>query len=159
MPRRLFLALVVLPLLAAGGPGADPKEEDAAARDLAKLQGKWKLVEFDLNGEVTKCAEGHVIGFEKDVEIDYDGDGGVAGKSSVKLDPSKSPRAIDLTITFLAIFPNEKGRTLHGIYQVEGDELKLAFTSAPFWGRPREFTTRKQLVTTFEVDTYKRVKP
>jgi uncharacterized protein (TIGR03067 family) len=158
MARYLCLALVVWPFLAVAGPGAD-KEEDAAAKDLAKLQGKWKLVEEDLNGTVTKSDQGAVIAFEKDVEIDYDGDGGVAGKSSIKLDPSRSPKEIDMTITFLAIFPSEKGRTTHAIYQVDGDELKLAIPCPPFRRRPREFTARKELLgPRFEVLTFKRVK-
>jgi uncharacterized protein (TIGR03067 family) len=158
MPRHLCLILVVWLLTVAGAPGAEPKEEDAAAKDLAKLQGKWKLVAEDLNGTVTKSDDGHVIAFEKDVNINYDADGGVAAKATVKLDPSKSPKAIDMTITLLPSLPNEKGKTLQGIYQVEGDELKLAFPNAPFRERPTQFTTKKEIEPTFVVFTYKRMK-
>jgi uncharacterized protein (TIGR03067 family) len=108
MPRHLGLILVVWLLTAAGGPGAEPEKEDAAAKDLAKLQGKWKCVASDLNGTVRSYGDGHIIAFEKDVEIDYDADGGVAGKATIKLDASKSPKSIDMTVTFIAIFP--KGR-------------------------------------------------
>jgi uncharacterized protein (TIGR03067 family) len=144
--------------MAAGGRSAEPGEGDAA-KDLAKLQGKWKLVEEDLNGKVTKYADGHVIGFEKDIEIDYDAEGGVAAKASVKLDPSKSPKAIDTTVTFNVLFPNDKGTTYQGVYQLEGDELKLALPVPPFRQRPKEFTTKKGLEPRFVVLTYKRVKP
>src|SRR5262249_59259171 len=99
MPRHLYLILVVWPLLAAGGPCAEPGEKDAA-KDLARLQGKWKLVKEDLNGTVTRSDDGHVIGFEKEIEIGYDADGGVATKDSIKLDPSRSPKAIDTTCVF-----------------------------------------------------------
>ncbi|HJZ55981.1 MAG TPA: TIGR03067 domain-containing protein [Gemmataceae bacterium] len=158
MPRHLCLILVVWLLTAAGGPGAEPGEDDAA-KDLAKLQGKWKLVAEELNGKVTKCDDGHVIGFEKDIEIDYDADGGVAAKATIKLDTSKSPKEIDMTVTFIAIFPKEKGKTIQGIYRLEGDELTLAFPCAPFRQRPKEFTTKKELEPRFVVMTYKRVKP
>jgi uncharacterized protein (TIGR03067 family) len=122
------------------------------------LQGKWKLVAEDLNGTVTRSDDGHVIGFDKEIETDYDAEGGVAAKASIKLDPSKSPKAIDSTILFIAIFPGEKGKTLQGIYQLEGDELKLAFPNAPARERPREFTTKKELEPRFVVFTYKRLK-
>ena len=158
MPRQLCLLLVVWFLLVAGGPSAAPGEEDAA-KDLAKLQGKWKLVEEDLDGKVTKSADGHVIGFEKEVEINYDADGGVAAKATIKLDPSKSPKAIDMTIVFIVLLPDKKGDTFRGIYQLEGDELKLALPILPSRQRPKEFTTKKELAPRFEVLTYKRVKP
>jgi uncharacterized protein (TIGR03067 family) len=143
--------------MAAGGPSAEPGEKDAAAKDLAKLQGKWKLVEEGLNGTVTKSADGHVIGFEKEFMIGYDADGGVATKDSIKLDPSKSPKAIDTTCVFNVLYPNNKGNTFQGIYQLEGDELKFAFPILPSRERPKEFTTKKG--SPFVVFTYKRVKP
>ena len=157
MSRHLHLILVVWLLVAAGGPSAEPGKEDAAAKDLAKLQGKWMLVAEDFDGKVTRYGMGAVIGFDKEVEIEYDGDGGVAVKSSVKLDPAQSPKAIDLTITFIPIFPRQKGKTLRGIYQLAGDELKMAFPYAPYRERPKEFKTEKG--AHFTVVTYKRVKP
>jgi uncharacterized protein (TIGR03067 family) len=158
MPRYLCLVLVAGLLTAAGGPGAEPeKKEDAAAKDLAKLQGKWKCVAEDLNGTVRKFNDGHVIGYEKDIEISYDADGGVATKESIKLDPSKSPRQIDTTILLNVLFPNTEGQTLQGIYQLEGDELKLAYPIPPNRQRPAELKTKQG--SPFVVATYKRVKP
>ena len=52
-------------LLAAETPKPEPAK-DEAAKDLDKLQGKWKLVAMDLDGKVTKSSEGHVITFEKE---------------------------------------------------------------------------------------------
>src|SRR5262249_25574835 len=107
MPRHLYLILVVWLLMVGGGPSAEPGEKDAAANELAKLQGKWKLVAEDLDGQLRKFNDGHVIGFDKDININYDADGGVAAKATIKLDQSKSPKAIDLTVTFNVLFPNE----------------------------------------------------
>jgi uncharacterized protein (TIGR03067 family) len=156
MTRHLCLALIVLLLAAAGGPAAEPGEGDAA-KDLARLQGKWKLVETDVYGTATRSDDGHVIGFEKELMIGYDADGKVATKDSVKLDPSGSPRAIDLTCVLNVLYPINKGNTLQAIYRLEGNELKMAFPVLPFRQRPKAFTTRKW--STFVVFTYKRVKP
>jgi uncharacterized protein (TIGR03067 family) len=94
--RCLSLTLIVALGLAADGASADP-EEDAVAKDLAKLQGKWRVVEEDSDGKVTKSDKhGHVIGFEKEVLINYDADGGVFSKETIKLDPSKSPKTIEI---------------------------------------------------------------
>jgi len=153
MTRHLCLTLLVSLTMAADGPDAAPGE-DAAAKDLAKLQGKWKLVETDSDGTVTKSdGDGHVIGIEKELMIGYDAEGGVAAKDSIKLDPAKSPKAMDLTCVFNVLFPGQKGKT----YQVDKDELKLVFPYAPFRQRPKEFTTKEG--SHFGVFTYKRVKP
>jgi uncharacterized protein (TIGR03067 family) len=159
MPRSLFLILVVWPLLAAGGPSAEPGEEDAAAKDLAQLQGKWKFVAEDRDGTVRKFrdGEGHVITIRGEFQFWHDADGKLATKESLKLDPSKSPKTIDMTIVFNRLYPNAKGLTARGIYQLEGDELKIATPAELFYGRPKEFTTKKG--SHFIVSTYKRVKP
>jgi uncharacterized protein (TIGR03067 family) len=159
MPRRFYLILVVCLLTAGGGPSAESGVKNAGAKDLAKLQGKWRVVAEDSDGTVTKIADGHghVIGFDKEIMIGYDADGGVATKDSIKLDPSKSPKAIDATCVFNVLYPKNKGHTIHGIYQLQGDELKLAFPYAPFRERPKEFTTKKG--SHFIVATYKRLKP
>jgi uncharacterized protein (TIGR03067 family) len=157
MPRYLCLVLVAGLLTAAGGPGAEPeKKEDAAVKDLAKLQGKWKCAE-DLNGTVRKTNTGHVVGHEKDIEISYDAEGGVATKESIKLDPSRSPKQIDTSNLFNVLFPNTEGQTFQGIYQLEGDELKLAYPIPPNGQRPGEFKTKEG--SHFVVVTDKRVKP
>src|SRR5579884_505719 len=145
MKRCLCLLGLVCPVLtAAYRPDAPPAEDrDAAARDLARLQGKWRCVEEDSQGRVTK-SDGHglIIAFEKDVEIDYDAVGGVFSKERIKLDPSKSPKANDTTIVDCTL-PYLKGRTAEGIYQLEGDVLKVASPYAPYRERPQEFTTKK----------------
>ena len=55
-----------------------------------------------------------------------------------KVDPSKKPRAIDLTV---AEGP-EKGKTYHGIYKLEGDTYTICRNVEPGKERPGEFVTR-----------------
>ncbi|MFO0968525.1 MAG: hypothetical protein U0793_23455 [Gemmataceae bacterium] len=88
-------------------------------------------------------------------EPKHDADGKLALKVSLKLDPSKSPEQMDATTVFNNLFPGDKS-VIRCIYRIEGDELKIAYPAELFFGRPREFTTRKGSL--FTVATYKRVK-
>src|SRR5947209_2420281 len=94
---RLFhhvfvLLLVVCPLLTAAEP---PKDE--VAKDLEKLQGTWKVVSLEWDGrkatdKMVRAEDPWVIKGDKFVNAQ-------SGGSSFKLDPSKKPKAIDITAT------------------------------------------------------------
>lgn len=159
MTRYLCLIPVVW-LLAADGPGAEPGKQDGTAKDLAKMQGKWKLVEEDRDGTVTKYDDGHVLTIEKEFILWYD-DGKLDVRHSLKLDPSKSPKEMDETVVLNRIFPSANGNTMRCIYQLEGDKLKIARPYAPYRERPKEFTTkagsRFKAGSSFYVNTYQRV--
>jgi uncharacterized protein (TIGR03067 family) len=156
MKKHVCLSTVLLILTASYSPSADPDKADAAAKDLAEMQGKWQIVEDETNGEALK-GEGAVILIEKEFIIGLDGDGKPESKSSIKLDPSKSPKEMDQTFIFLRGIPKAKGTLYQSIYQLEKDMLKIATTVAPYRGRPEEFTTKKG--SHFIVLTYKRMKP
>jgi uncharacterized protein (TIGR03067 family) len=54
------------------------------------------------------------------------------------LDPDKTPKTIDLTLTG----GSNKGKTLAGIYQLDGDNLKVCLFGVGK-DRPKEFDTKK----------------
>jgi uncharacterized protein (TIGR03067 family) len=156
MKMQVCLGLTFWTLLGAAALNAAPDNDDPA-KDLAKMQGKWQCVEGDNNGTVTKSTEGYIMIINKDVMITLDGDGKPNAKSSMKLDPSKSPKTMDLTCITNVLFPETKGTTSPAIYELEDDQLKIAFTYAPYRDRPGTFTTKKG--SHFFVETLKRVKP
>jgi uncharacterized protein (TIGR03067 family) len=102
---------------------------DADNADKAKLQGTWLLVSGEAKG---KAAPEELL--KKQVALRFDGDKVLpleGGKSKEKdeearftLDTSKTPREIDLIP--LKGEDKEK-RVVRGIYQIEGDTLKLLF--------------------------------
>ncbi len=94
-----------------------PKEEDA-------IQGNWTVANLEqVNHEPTKderaaFKEGSlkvVITADKIVYRDKD-------EATYKLDPSKTPRRIDMTVA-----SDKKSVTVAGIYALDGDELRLCF--------------------------------
>jgi uncharacterized protein (TIGR03067 family) len=93
-----------------------PKEEDA-------IQGNWTVANLEqVNHEPTKderaaFKEGSlkvVITADKIVYRDKD-------EATYKLDPSKTPRRIDMTVA-----SDKKSVTVAGIYALDGDELSSA---------------------------------
>lgn len=154
----LCLSLVFLGLMGVKGQQPKEKKEDPAVKDLAKMQGKWQVIETDNQGTVYKSGgNGAVIVIDTTFMIHLDGDGKPCGKDAIKLDVSRSPKRMDLTVVFNNIFPDTKGKTSNSIYQLDGDKLKISTTFAPFQGYPDAFKTTKSC--RFNVTAYKRIKP
>ena len=106
-------AALVVRLLAAGSSGA----ARAADADQAKLEGKWKIESFEFNGMPVEALKNAVREF-KDAKYTLTPASGEVFNGAVKLDSTKKPKEIDLVI-------NE--RTLKGIYELEGDTLKISY--------------------------------
>jgi uncharacterized protein (TIGR03067 family) len=97
--------------------------EDAAKKDLAAMQGTWKVEKLEYNGKdgtdkysfrlVFKGNTGTITNNDE-VAKDY-------GRATFKLDPSTTPKCVDLTIGGGV----QKGVVLEGIYEVKGDQMKL----------------------------------
>ena len=58
-------------------------------------------------------------------------------KFEAKLDPSKSPKEIDITL--LEKFGGKDGFRMTGIYKLDGDTLTVCRTVSPDYERPKEF--------------------
>jgi uncharacterized protein (TIGR03067 family) len=132
--RRVVMAFLVAGLLAAFGAAGNAGEK-AGQKDEDRIRGTWLPVSVEEGG--MKQPDEKL----KDSKIVFGADGKlnvtVQGKEmegTYKLDATKKPKAIDVTI-------NEGGKeqTHKGIYLLEKDSLKLCF-AAP--DRPTEFATQ-----------------
>ena len=156
---RCVTTVLVAGLLAAAAPalkGDDAVKDEAAMKDIDKLQGTWKLVGQEHEGKVIEGTNEVLMVFDKDT-FSYKIGGEVGFTATFKLDPSKKPKAIDMTSTENKLIPESKGMTTQAIYDLDGDTFRLAEPWAGFTERPKEFTTKKG--SRFTVGTYKRVKP
>lgn len=136
MTLRIAVVFVACPFLA-----AQPPQADAAKEDLKKLQGAWKVEKLEAGGMEIKDAKLGTLTF-KDNQIPEFGT-----EMTVKLDPSKKPKEIDLVRT-------KDGRPWYGVYELDGDKLKLSLAlveqgKLAEQKRPTDFDTKKpQMVFT-----------
>jgi uncharacterized protein (TIGR03067 family) len=121
------------------------------AGDADKLQGKWDVTKVLVGGVATENLKGVQAVFDKD-KMSLVGEDGKR-EFKIKLDPSKKPKAIDLT----ALDGDCKDKTNPAIYQLEGDTLKLCLVNDPGNNkRPTEFSSPEG--TSVLVMTFKRAK-
>jgi uncharacterized protein (TIGR03067 family) len=151
MTRYIVTALVGGLLLAADAP-----TEDAAKKDREALQGAWRPVSSEMGGkDQTAEAKEHLLVFEGDSFTVKKGDE-VRVKGTFKLDPSKKPKAIDMTITE-SRRDQDKGKEMHGIYELGKDTLKWCTAEPGGKDRPKEFATKEG--TRLMLVTLKKEKP
>jgi uncharacterized protein (TIGR03067 family) len=133
MKTRLLTMAAVGLLLAAAAP-----KEDDAKKELEKWQGTWTLVGAEEKGQ--KVSDDELKKMPVTLIIKEDKFTIMVGEQTLegtfKIDPAKKPKAYDAKAT------NAEGKTEEsiGIYEIEGDMLKVCFVSADK-ERPKEFKT------------------
>jgi uncharacterized protein (TIGR03067 family) len=137
---RCIVTVLAAGLLVGAAAAKDDKKDDAR-KDAEALQGTWKVVSAEHGGKAQDDAKEFTMTFEKDTFTVKKGDELIV-KGTFKLDPSKSPKAIDMTITE-AKKDGDKGKEVHGIYEVSKDGLKWCATEPGGEGRPKEFATKE----------------
>lgn len=133
---RSVVLLVVTSGLALGAPA---RKEDAAKGDLKNIQGTWK-VEIAKHGGESAPAD-----YIKNMRVVFSGnkiiikvtikDSRHTDEATFEIHPGKKPKAIE-------IIP-QKGkagsRPVRGIYQLDGDTLKMCWVKGDKIERPKEF--------------------
>ncbi len=139
--RRAAFAVLAVGLLAATGAAGGPADK-ADKKEVDRILGTWSAVVGEKEGRQAPEAE------LKDFRVTF----GAAGKLtashdgkdlewSYKLDATKKPRQIDVTIK-----EGGEGRLFKGIYALEKDTLKICLAH-PSAERPTEFATREGVKT------------
>jgi uncharacterized protein (TIGR03067 family) len=117
---RTFSLLIAVVAFAGLAPDA---KEDAAKKDLEALQGTWIVVSAVRDGKELTADE------LKDIRLSYaaakvtvrKGDKSLY-EGTVGLDPTKKPKVLNSTQMSDG---DEKGKTFLGIYELDGDNLKI----------------------------------
>ena len=135
MRIALVALLCTLVFAASGGSGALADEKADLEKEARKFQGTWTFESSEAGGKKLPIGElkGLILTFEGHKHTVKKGDE-VIQVGTQKLDPSKSPKTIDVT---LVEGPN-KGAVMLGIYEIDGDELKVCFDTQGK-KRPTEF--------------------
>ena len=145
--------LCTLVLTASGGAGAQADNKADVETELKRFQGTWTFESVEVGGEKLPgdLFRGMTVTYEGDKYSVKMGDT-VVEAATLRLDPSKSPKALDSTVTD----GPDKGRVHLCIYEISPDTLKVCFPEGEGKKRPREFKTAPGSQTVLVV--HKRVK-
>ena len=119
---------------------ADDKDKKS---DLDKMKGTWKATSGEAGGialpdefldKVTFTIKGDKYTFKSPDETGVE----TVEEGALKLDAAKKPAQMDINITK----GKDEGKKQYGIYELDGDTMKLCFTP-PEEGRPKDFTTKE----------------
>ena len=142
--RAFSAAVVVAVLMAASLVVAEDagKQGGDADKDKKALAGIWQTVTSEMDGE--KQAEDETRLYKVLIDGDKlsilkDGEIFMAGKITVDTGPK--PRHIDLKLEKNEPNPDDVGKTLPGIYEVDGQSLKWCFALSDQIERPKSFAT------------------
>jgi uncharacterized protein (TIGR03067 family) len=118
---------------------ADAPKEDPVKKDLKGLEGTWLALSAEEDGKKAPAKEvkGMRMVFEGKKFTAYFGPI-VLMQGTVKLDPGKKPKAMDLVSTAGRLM----GQTAPAIYELDGDGLKVCL-GEPDGKRPTEFKANK----------------
>jgi uncharacterized protein (TIGR03067 family) len=109
---------------ASGGSGSRADDKADLEKELRKFQGTWTFESCETGGKGIPAGDlkGLTLTFEGAKHTVKKGDE-VIQVGTQKLDPSKSPKTIDVT---MVEGPN-KGAVMLGIYEFDGDTLRVCF--------------------------------
>jgi uncharacterized protein (TIGR03067 family) len=133
-----LLAAFAFPALLVAAPVPKDKEKP---KDEDAILGTWKPDKFDNGGGPGGPAPGELdkmrFVFEKDGVLRVTGGpGGEEMKGTFRLDPTAKVKALDLVVTEPG--GNGQVQTILGVYELDGDTLKLCFGEGPKQPRPEE---------------------
>ena len=131
-PKFIVVGLALLSLSFA-------QADDAAKKEFEKLQGTWVVVEATQDGQALERINGGKF-IIKDVNFTIKTVSNFELKGDLQLDPSQKPKHIS--------YSHQEGllrdKTWQGIYELNGDELKICYAEADSnKERPKEFKTEK----------------
>lgn len=134
-----FVALTIsLGFISATSAGDD--KDAAVAKEMKVLEGNWQCKREEGGGRTTPeiVVKGFrlIIDGEKYQTI-YGGKEKGGAANIIKIDPSATPKTIDIEWTSGAT----KDQKQLGIYKITGDKLEICFGEASSNKRPKKFTT------------------
>jgi uncharacterized protein (TIGR03067 family) len=133
--RTALLAVAALAATAA----ALAKDEDQAKKDLKALEGAWQYTAQTEDGKEAdkEKIKAVTVVITADGKWEAKHEGKTFLEGTVKLDPSKKPKAADWKITTEGDF---KDKVALGIYDVDRDTWKHCFS---FDKRPEKFESKE----------------
>jgi uncharacterized protein (TIGR03067 family) len=131
--------------------------QEDAKREQEKLQGTWRFQKLEIpDGGPRKYLEEHgrmtISGNKATIAVMEKDQNMKLAELTFRLDPTRTPKALDLTWDFAYVPPGDKtaeaewkkvkGKTIPAIYSFDGDTLRV-FVGEDQKERPKEFPTKE----------------
>jgi uncharacterized protein (TIGR03067 family) len=146
MNRRAIVALAILFMLAADKPSQQALQkkgsQQALQEDRHLMAGTWSPVALEHDGQPSPILPDERLSFGVDGKMRLESGGKLVAVAVTTIDPSKTPKAIDLEMIEGAL----KGEKYKGIYEITRDTLRIC-RSANGAKRPISFSTKGSLDT------------
>ena len=135
-----------------GGSGILADDKADLEKEAKKFQGAWTIESSVTGGKAIPADQlkGFIVIYEGDKHTVKMGDK-VIQVGTQKIDPSKSPKTIDVTMTE----GPSKGTVMLGIYEFDGDTLKACFDPE---GKKRPTEFKSEAGSENFLNVHKRVK-
>ena len=141
--NTLFLLIAFVLSLGAGLLNASlTPPDDGTAKELEALAGSWRPVAAENNGYKSSEREFMGIHWTRDAEgmwTMWRGGEAVVEWAVKTIDPTQSPKAIDIQV----IGGPYRGTVYLGIYELDGDVLRICFALPDKPERPTDFSAAK----------------
>lgn len=124
---------LLLPAALTAGLLVAADAKDDAKKDLDAMQGKWQLASLERDGKSVDVPKDAIRTVKGDTYT-INPRPGVTIEGTYKLNADAKPKQIDITPTT----GDNKGKTSLGIYEINGDTLKICWAPSGK-DRPTEF--------------------
>ena len=138
MFRQSLFALVLVGLV----PVVAARPDD----DKELIKGTWTVVKSDENGKPNEEVLKAKFTFKDGDKLLFKMAEEQAQEAIYKLDPTKKPKQIDLTVK-----QDNESLTALGIYEIDGDKMRLCVAEPDAKGRPTEFKSTDKKVVYMEL--------
>jgi uncharacterized protein (TIGR03067 family) len=107
---------------------ANDAKDEAIKKERKKYEGTWQVVSLEVNGKKVgeQDAQKITVINKPDGKWTIKAEGKVVARGTSVIDPTKKPKAVDLTVTE----GNDKGKTTLGIYEFSDDTRKVCLAPA-----------------------------
>jgi uncharacterized protein (TIGR03067 family) len=116
---------------------ADKPSSDAVQKDRELMAGNWITISRESDGESIAAPHNQRLIVQLDGKIRLETEGELVGGATTKIDPSASPKTIDIEVTEGTM----QGQEYKGIYEVSKERLRIC-RSGDRGERPSVFGTK-----------------